>query len=115
MRFFSKTKDGGPNSPVDAYFLFEIKWLGSVALLKFNEGGRKAYHTHAFHALTWFIKGLMFEEEYGVGYTHYKRSIFPKVTPRSKNHRVVSHGTSWAFTIRGPWHKYWTETTVQTD
>jgi hypothetical protein len=28
-----KAKDGGPESPVDADFLFEIKSLGSVALM----------------------------------------------------------------------------------
>ena len=56
MKLFSKCKDGGKESPVDGYFLIECKGLFSVALLKFNKGGREAYHTHAFDAYTWFLK-----------------------------------------------------------
>ena len=58
MRALSKTKDGGPKSSV------EIKSIGSIALLKFNKGGRKEFHTHAFNALTWFIAGSLKEEMY---------------------------------------------------
>ena len=43
-RFFSKAKDGGKDSPVDGYFLIEIKWLFSVVLLKFNKGHRDNCH-----------------------------------------------------------------------
>ena len=109
MRFFQKVKDGGPESPVDAYFLFEIKGVCSVALLKFNEGHRTAYHSHAFDALTWFIKGNMIEDNLHAHPERYRRSIKPKLTPRSQMHRVKAYEDSWCFTIRGPWHKYWQE------
>lgn len=111
MRFFQKTKDGGPESPVDAYFLIEIKSLFSIALLKFNEGGREAFHTHAFNAFTWFISGDMFEEQKDGTIKKYHRSILPKITKRSNNHRVIAKENSWAFTIRGPWVDVWTEDT----
>ena len=109
MRIFNKTKDGGPDSPVDAYFLFEFKRFGSVALLRFNKGSREAYHTHAFNAYTWFLWGNMCEELKGGSRSYYSRSLFPKVTLRSKNHRVIADKTSWCFTIRGPWVSTWTE------
>jgi len=109
MKFFTKSKDGGPQSPVDAYFLFEIKSLCSVALLKFNRGSREAFHTHAFGALTWFICGDMVEENIDRTSKRYKRGLFPKSTTKSKNHRVVAYKNSWCFTIRGPWKKTWTE------
>jgi len=112
MKFLTKTKDGGPESPVDAYFLFEIRSLCSVALLKFNKGCREAHHTHAFNAFTWFISGDMYEEKLYNGnleYTPYNRSFLPKITRREKNHRVIADKTSWCFTIRGPWNKTWTE------
>lgn len=110
MRFLSKTKDGGPQSPVDAYFLFEIKYFMSIALLKFNKGGREAFHTHAFNALTWFLNGDLVEESID-GTTHvYKHSLLPKITKREKNHRVYAIKTSWCLTIRGPWTQTWTET-----
>jgi hypothetical protein len=109
VRILSLSKDGGPDSPVDAFFLIEIKSLFSIALLRFNEGGREAFHTHAFNALTWFISGDLEEEDIDDNFYLYSRSIFPKYTPRSKNHRVYANSTSWCFTIRGPWKSTWTE------
>ncbi len=109
MRLFSKCKDGGPDSPVTAYFLIECKALFSIALLRFDEGGREQYHTHAFNALTWFICGDMYEQKFGRGGYIYKRNFLPKFTPRTKNHRVRAAETSWCLTLRGPWSKTWTE------
>ena len=115
MSFFKKAKDGGPQSPVDAFFLFEIKSLCSIALLRFNPGGREAFHTHAFNAWTWFLYGELLEEHLTsdgwVKYSFYKRSLFPKITRRSRNHRVYAERTSWCLTIRGPWADTWTEDT----
>lgn len=109
MRLFNKAKDGGPKSPVDAYFLIERKSLFSIALLKFNKGGREEYHTHAFNAYTWFLFGDLVEEDVsGISFT-YKRGILPKITLRSKNHRVRANKTSYCLTIRGPWCQTWYE------
>ena len=110
MRFFQKVKDGGPESPVDAYFLFEIKNLISVAVLKFNEGRRENFHTHAFNAYTWFLSGELYEETIDGSVYRYTKSIFPKITRREKNHRVLAKRDSWCFTVRGPWKDTWTET-----
>ena len=114
MRFLSKVKDGGPKSPVDAYVLIEIKSLFSIMLLKFNPGSRRIYHSHAFNAFTWFIRGNMEEETFcrvsGNYYTSkYTRSLRPKLTPRELWHNVTSYATSWCFTIRGPWQDQWYE------
>lgn len=113
MRFLQKTKDGGKESTVDAYFLIEIKGLFSIALLKFNKGSRANYHSHAFDALTWFIKGDMEEHRLydngTVTVKKYKQSIFPKITKRNNMHKVFANKTSWCFTIRGRWEKEWQE------
>ncbi len=109
MKLFAKSKDGGPHSPVDGYFLIEFKPLFSIALLKFNKGRREAFHTHAFDAFTWFLKGDLVEEDYSGGNYRYKCSFLPKLTLKSKNHRVSAKQDSWCFTIRGPWVKTWTE------
>lgn len=110
MRILQKVKDGGPESPVDAYILCEFKSLFTIALLKFNKGSREAYHTHAFNALTWFLEGKMTEVDISQQYQKYKRSLVPKFTSKDKNHRVVAHKDSWALTLRGPWENTWTET-----
>lgn len=110
MKIFKRSKDGGPESPVDAFFLIESKRLGSIALLRFNQGGREAFHTHAFNAWTWFISGDLVEQDIDGSFRPYTRSIIPKRTSRAKNHRVRAYKTSWCFTIRGPWASTWTET-----
>lgn len=110
MRFFTKTKDGGPNSTVDAYVLVEIKSLFSIMLLKFNKGTRENYHSHAFNAFSWFIKGNLREERLGRSLSHvYTRGLFPKVTKKDNVHKVHAAKTSWVFTIRGPWQISWVE------
>ena len=56
-RIFYVKPDGGKDSGVTGYFLIEWKWLFSIAILKFEEGSREAYHSHAFNAYTWWISG----------------------------------------------------------
>jgi hypothetical protein len=112
MILFSKRKDGGKESTVDAYFLFEIKNFMSVALLKFNKGTRENYHSHAFNALTWFLFGDMVEERIVDGKlvkTNYSFSLKPKYTPKDNLHKVFANKTSYALTIRGKWQKDWIE------
>lgn len=115
MRFFYKGKDGGPDSPVTGYWLIEIKSLFSIVLLRFNKGTRENFHSHAFNALTWFIKGDLLEERIWVGdevggeSTKYKRRLIPKITKRDNLHRVHAKNTSWCLSIRGPWSKTWVE------
>ena len=109
MRFMEKSKDGGPESPVDGYFVIEIKSLFSIAVLKFNKGCREAFHNHAFDALTWFLSGDMVEEDVNGDLLPYRKSLLPKVTKREKMHRVIANQDSWAVTVRGPWSNYWKE------
>lgn len=109
MKIFKKAKDGGPESPVDAYFLIEWKKYFSIALLRFNIGSREAFHSHAFNAWTWFICGDLIEERYKGTLLRYKRSILPKITTRDNIHRVLAQEISWCLTIRGPWKDTWTE------
>lgn len=115
MKIFSKSKDGGPNSPVDGYFLIEIKSLFSIAVLKFNKGAREEFHTHAFDAYTWFITGDLKEEDVDGDMLIYQKNLKPKFTPRDKNHRVIAQEDSYCFTIRGPWSRYWAEVDKKTN
>ena len=109
MKFLYKGKDGGPQSPVTGYWLIEWKAGFSIVLLKFNKGMRTAYHSHAFHAWTWWLKGEA-EEQHVDGRTlHWKPSPFPKWTPRDCFHRFKVRKTTWAFCVRGLWAKTWQE------
>lgn len=109
IKLLQRAPDGGADSPVTAYFLLEWKHVCSIALLRFNKGGREAFHTHAFDALTWFLVGAMKEEDIDGTLHTYKRGLWPKLTRKEKNHRVSATETSWCITLRGPWDKTWTE------
>lgn len=118
MKFLTKRKDGGPESTVTGYWLAEIKSLFSIVLLKFENGSRDAYHSHAFNSLNWVLKGEVEEEtieadHYGWNTERfaYKPSLKPILTSRERFHKVVSKGTTWVFSIRGPWVDKWREFT----
>jgi hypothetical protein len=109
MNILKKAPDGGPKSPVNAFFLCEFKGWFSIALLRFDKGGREAFHSHAFNALTWFICGDLVEERLDGKITRYRHSVIPKITKRDNIHRVFAAKPSWCFTIRGPWKPEWVE------
>jgi quercetin dioxygenase-like cupin family protein len=108
MKLFQKASDGGKESGVDAFFLVEIKSLFSIALLRFSNGTREAYHSHAFNALTLWLKGKVREHHIGGATAEWKAGDW-KYTPRHVFHQVESIGTTWALTFRGPWMNEWYE------
>jgi hypothetical protein len=110
MKFLRKAKDGGPKSTVTGYWLAEIKSLFSIALLKFEDGSRAEYHSHAFNSLSWVLKGRLREEHLEEPEPEYHGpDLLPVVTRRDTFHRVYSQGTTWVLTFRGPWAKTWHE------
>jgi len=114
VKFLTRSKDGGPESTVDAYWLFEVKGLLSVALLRFGPGSRPVFHSHAFHSLNWLLRGKLFEHVLDpskmlVEQVRHVPSLRPVMTWRHTLHQVVSKGTSWVLTIRGPWQEHWLE------
>lgn len=109
MKLFKKGFDGGSQSNVTGYWLIEIKPLFSIVLLRFGKGSREAYHTHAFNALTWFIKGEVEEIHNSGKRITWKPSLKPKITKRECYHKVFAKDTTWALSIRGPWVDTWKE------
>lgn len=110
MKFLTKMKDGGPESPVVGYFLIEIKSLFSVVLLHFG-GTREAFHSHAFNALTVWLRGEVIEQvKEGDFYSprYWSAGEF-KYTPRGCMHKILPCSNAWALSIRGPWSKTWQE------
>ena len=109
MKLLSYEKDGGPESKSWGLFLVEIKSLFSVVLLHFHPGARDAYHSHAFHAVSWVLRGKLVENMLDGKVNTYTPGIRPVVTLRSSFHKVVSVGDTWAITFRGPWISRWRE------
>lgn len=109
MKFFKKGKDGGSKSTVWGFWFIEIKSLFSIVILCFEKGSREAFHSHAFNAFTWFLRGNVDEHHLDGRTLSWKASWVPKYTPRSCFHKVFAIERTWALTIRGPWSKTWQE------
>jgi hypothetical protein len=116
LKFFQRASDGGKDSGVTGFFFVEIKSLFSVVLLRFNPGTREAFHSHAFNALTWWLKGRVLEHRRvdsesctGFATREFRPSLKPKYTPRENCHQVESIGVSYALSFRGPWSDTWRE------
>lgn len=91
MKLFHRAKDGGPESTVTGYWLIEWKSVFSIALLRFAEGSRSAYHNHAFNAISWVLKGHLREEICGGPVRYYHPSLLSIITLRSTFHRAGWH------------------------
>lgn len=112
MKLFHKSYDGGADSGVTGYWLIEAKSLFSIVLLHFSPGSREAFHSHAFNALTWWLKGGAVEEfQNRPGFwKRWTPSWKPKWTPKNCFHKIIAEGTgAWALSFRGPWEKTWFE------
>lgn len=116
MKFLQWSKDGGPESNVEGFFIIEIKWLFSIAILRFNEGMREDFHSHDFNAVTLPISGDMEEQSLGEHSTwRTETEVKPyvnwkwKLTRKTKIHRVKVNKTGYCLTLRGKWGKTWWE------
>jgi hypothetical protein len=111
MKLFYKGKDGGKESKVHGYWLFESKKFGSIVLLRFDEGSREAHHTHAFNAISWVVKGELKEVLKDTGEEiKLAASIKPVFTARERFHRVFGMAKhTWVLSFRGPWVPTWKE------
>jgi hypothetical protein len=117
MRFMKWANDGGPESTVDGFFFIEFKGLFSIALLRFGEGSREAFHSHAFNCFSWVLRGNMteFHKDGRKNALPPRNRLLPFGTYRDTFHKVVSDGVSWVFTLRGPWSETWKEYIPESD
>lgn len=111
MKWFFKSKDGGPESNVTGYWLVECKSLFSIVLLRFDKGSREAYHNHAFGAISWILSGYLREDLIHSNIPRYLSPwIMPIYTSRMCFHKVTGLADkTWVLSFRGPWNKYWRE------
>lgn len=115
MKLFHKAKDGGPDSKVTGYWLIESKRFFSIVLLRFDQGSREAFHTHAFNAVSFVLSGRLREvfptsANVWLDGVVYKPSMKPIYTTRKRFHKVSGEApVTWALSFRGPWDATWKE------
>lgn len=103
-------KDGGDKSTVTGLFILAIKPLFSIVLLRFDGESREAFHTHAFHCISWVLRGTLREEMRDGRLYRHRPSLLPFLTTRKDFHKVSSEQpVSWVLSIRGPWASRWFE------
>lgn len=118
---FKIRKDGGLDSNVTGYWLVEFKNVFSIVLLKFENGSRDAFHSHAFNCFSWLLKGMLVEKHYDETTNDIIKtniivpSLKPFMTYKDTFHQVTSVNTSWVLNFRGPWDKTWKEYIPKTD
>jgi hypothetical protein len=115
LKVFSFSKDGGPDSIVTGLFFVEIKKWFSVVGLRFGNGSREAFHSHAFNAVSWVLKGSLLERHLDGREIVHTPSWKPIFTKREVFHQVFSRGNTYVFSLRGPWAKTWMEFLPKTD
>lgn len=106
MRFLSVAPDGGKDSGVTGFYIVEIKPLFSLVLLHFRKGTNETLHSHAFNALTLWLKGTV-KEHLLDGSSHMWFAGQVKYTSRDCFHNVEAMRDTWAISLRGPWAKTW--------
>jgi hypothetical protein len=116
------SKDGGPESRVFMYGI-ECKWAASALVLRFEDGSRDAFHSHAFNAISWVLNssGALWEQIRGdiamfhcapqnyPRYLPWRERYAPIFTARECCHKVTSFGRTWVLTLRGPWQETWVD------
>lgn len=109
-RFLYVKPDGGIDSGVKGYFLIEWKPFLSIGVLHFKKGSREAFHSHAFNAVTFWLKGSVTEIKHPSGQElKFSAGFKPKYTPRNNFHKIIADEDVYALTFRGPWMDYWYE------
>ncbi len=112
MKLFYKGHDGGNESNVTGYWLIESKRFFSIVLLCFHRGSREAFHNHAFHAVSWILKGRLYEEvlDSSEQSGNLSPSLKPIFTSKSRMHKVFGIADkTWVISFRGPWDNTWKE------
>lgn len=110
LKILLGAKDGGAESTVYVWGV-ESKRFGSALLLNFRGYSREAFHSHAFNAVSWVLRGVLREtiQEPGrrMRLAHHFAGLRPIYTTRSRFHKVDSTGSTWALSFRGPWSYTW--------
>lgn len=120
MEIFKTGKDGGLKSTVNGFWFIEWKNLFSIVLLRFEKGSRENYHSHAFNAVSWFLKGVLEEHTIDLKNKKITKKWFkgickPKYTPRSQVHKFFCKEEALCLTFRGKWVDRWIEYNQQKD
>jgi hypothetical protein len=96
-----------------AYVLFEHKSLFSVILYNWQTIKQNRFHSHAFAAIAFLLRGAYEQERYSKGEIKTEKVnqwLRPRYLPKNYTHRIMkAEPHTWTLVLTGPWIKYWYE------
>jgi hypothetical protein len=98
---------------LDRFVLFEIKYLFAIYYNVWNVIEHDRFHTHAFPAISFGIKGQYYEQQIkdGIIVKRLYKAPWFRFISRNNNHRMLnSSKNAISITIAGPWDCMWSET-----
>ena len=98
---------------IDRFTLFEFKPLGGIILNRFNTKTQDRFHTHAFPAVSFMLRGYYRECVLQPNGLEYYVTIKPGIRyiPTYYNHQILDSSTNaLSITVMGPWGWSWSET-----
>jgi hypothetical protein len=111
--FLSKKRVELGDGYIIAYTLFELKWLFSIIIYNWKTIKQNRFHSHAFPAIAFLLKGEYEEEvltKNGVITKKVNQFLKPRWLPRNYIHRILKATPStYTIVFVGPWSKYWYE------
>jgi hypothetical protein len=117
--FFKKKRVELGEGHVDAYTIFESKYLGSIIVYNWKTIKQDRAHSHAFASVAFLLNGgynqLIWENGNLTPNTVNKRFKF-RYLPRNFTHQILdSKPNTWTIIFTGPWIKFWYELFPETN
>lgn len=113
MKWFKKSEVALGEGSVTQYIVFEHKKLFSLIFYRWNTIDQVRFHTHAFAAVAFLLKGWYWEQVIFnkiIMQNFVNIPFLPRFLPKNYCHSVqnAKPGTM-TMVITGPWQKYWFE------
>lgn len=113
MILFRKKRVELGDGHINAYTIFEHKKLFSIIIYHWKTIRQNRFHSHAFAALAFLLKGSYTEERIVNGKVEknvIKDILKPRYLPRNYTHRILeAKPKTWTIVFTGPWIKHWYE------
>ncbi len=95
---------------IQRFILFEFKFIGGIILNIFNTDNQDRFHSHAFHAFSWMIKGWYNEDIILDNKVISKKIVHSRIIPKNYIHKIKeSSKNAISITFEGPWGNTWNE------
>lgn len=92
------------------FTIIEIKYLFGIIVNIFNTTDQDRFHSHAFHALSWMVRGHYFEDVLENNAVISKKIERSRFIPKNYIHKItLSTPNAVSVTFEGPWGSTWNE------